>query len=343
MIVKNKKNTGIVTEFIKLKEQIKYEIDTSIDKKEALSNAYRLKQTDNIIKIISEYPKEIKDGEDLKNIKGIGSHTIDRINEILKNGSLKEIKTNKKKEEFLAQVEDLEKIIGVGRKKAIEFIKKYNIKSVKELKDAYEQKKIELNDKVLLGLKYYGKVHDNIPRSEMDNIDKYIQKQLTSINKELFGVLCGSYRREKATSGDIDILITHPNIKTLSELKNNKNNYLIKLVEKLRKDKFLIDDMTDKNFINKYMGFCRLNKNSKIRRIDIRYMPYKSYYSALLYFTGSKDFNKKMRNVAINLGYKLNEYGLYRKKNGKLYRTIVESEKDIFDKLGMEYVEPKNR
>ena len=84
------------------------------------------------------------------------------------------------------------------------------------------------------------------------------------------------------------------------------------------------------------MGFC---KSDKVRRIDIRYVPYKSYYSALLYFTGSGEFNRNMRTVAISLGYKLNEYGLY--KNGK--KIKVKSEKDIFNELGMEYVDPSKR
>ena len=57
------------------------------------------------------------------------------------------------------------------------------------------------------------------------------------------------------------------------------------------------------------MGLCSFN-NGPIRRIDIRYMPISSFYTALIYFTGSKNFNKQMRLYAIKLGYKLNEYGL---------------------------------
>ena len=86
------------------------------------------------------------------------------------------------------------------------------------------------------------------------------------------------------------------------------------------------------------MGFCKL-KNKEVRRIDIRFVPFQSYYSALLYFTGSYQLNQEMRQIAKKLGYKLNEYGLY--KNKKLIK--VNSEKDIFDKLKMKYKEPKYR
>ena len=100
--------------------------------------------------------------------------------------------------------------------------------------------------------------------------------------------------------------------------------------------------MTDKDITTKYMGFCKLKKG-KPMRIDIRYVSYKSYYPALLYFTGSGEYNKKMRGVAESLGYLLNEYGLYKLDGNKKKLINVKSEKDIFDKLGMEYLEPEKR
>ncbi len=125
-----------------------------------------------------------------------------------------------------------------------------------------------------------------------------------------------------------------------------KKNYLVKLVNALKKANFIIDDLTDKDFEVKYMGFGQHYEGKKkypIRRVDIRYVPYNSYYPALLYFTGSGPFNEKMRGLAKALGYRLNEYGLYKKINGKLMKVKVTSEKDIFDKLGMDYVEPEER
>jgi DNA polymerase/3'-5' exonuclease PolX len=78
-----------------------------------------------------------------------------------------------------------------------------------------------------------------------------------------------------------------------------------------------------------------------IGRIDIRFMPYESFYFAYLYFTGGVDLNRNMRLVAITHGYKLNEYGLY--KDGSSKSIIVESEKEIFDILGLNYLQPKDR
>jgi DNA polymerase/3'-5' exonuclease PolX len=135
------------------------------------------------------------------------------------------------------------------------------------------------------------------------------------------------------------MLIVHPSIKTKKDMEKSKINYLKLFIEKLIEDKFIIDSLTDIDVPTKYMGLCKF-KDNPIRRIDIRFIPYESYYYAMLYFTGSKDFNKKMRLIAINMNYTLNEYGLYDDKN-KLFK--VNSEKEIFDLLNMEYVDPQFR
>jgi DNA polymerase/3'-5' exonuclease PolX len=88
----------------------------------------------------------------------------------------------------------------------------------------------------------------------------------------------------------------------------------------------------------KYMGICNLN--GILRRIDIRFIPYESFYPAILYFTGSKDLNTKMRQLARINGWILNEYGLF-DKNKKMMK--VSSEKDIFDYLEMNYLSPDKR
>ena len=101
----------------------------------------------------------------------------------------------------------------------------------------------------------------------------------------------------------------------------------------------MVDDITDKNIKTKYMGFCKY-KNNPVRRIDIRYVPYDSYYTALLYFTGSKELNTKMRIKANELGYKLSEYNLIDKNKAKIK---IKSEYDVFEKLKMEYLPPNLR
>jgi DNA polymerase/3'-5' exonuclease PolX len=146
--------------------------------------------------------------------------------------------------------------------------------------------------------------------------------------------VCGSYRREKKTCGDVDFIVTHPKFKTKKEL-DKYLEYFQAFLLRLKHEGFLIEFLTGAKVHTKFMGIFKWNKF--IGRIDIRFIPYESYYYALLYFTGSKDFNTNMRLIAISRELKLNEYGLYDKHN-KSYK--VESEKEIFDILDMEYIQP---
>lgn len=337
-------NNKIIKEFEELIEQIKYDLHNSKSDNDRNKHLFRLRQIKTSLKIIKSYKKEILNGEDLQNIKGIGKGTIRRINEILKKGYLKEVSLDNKKENLNKYIEELEQVIGIGKINAIKFAS-IGIKSVKDLKKKIKSGEIKVNDEIKLGLKYYGKYSTEIPRKEIDKINKYLQKIVLLLDKKMVLQICGSYRREKMVSHDIDILITHKEIIKMNQIKKNKNNLLVKLVNFLKKDKFIIDDITYKNYVTKYMGFCRYNGKKKypIRRIDIRYFPLESYFSALLHFTGSGNFNKKMRLKAKSLGYKLSEYGLFKLVNDKYKKVRIKSEKHIFDLLDMKYLEPNNR
>jgi len=343
--IANEKNRKIVENFELLVNHIKYNLDHASTSEESNNNYYRLRQLKNSIEIVKKIKDEIVKGEQLAHIKGIGKGTIGRINEILEKGRLSEIPIKEKHKKYLAQIENLEQIFGIGRKTAYEFITKYNIKSIDELKQAYKKNQIKLNDQIVLGLKYHNVYKENIPRKEIDEINILLEKVASNIDSKLSITICGSYRRGKETSNDIDVLLVHKDIKTQNDFKSNEN-YLYKFINKLKNIHFIIDDLTYDDYETKYMGFCQLTVNKvkyDVRRIDIRYICYESYYPALLYFTGSSNFNAKMRNLAKDLGYKLNEYGLYKVDGVRKTKIKIKSEKDIFDKLGMEYITPDKR
>jgi DNA polymerase/3'-5' exonuclease PolX len=348
-------NDKIISEFEKLISSINVETDElkkSGDIKKITANNFRIRQLKTVLVVIKNYPEKItiKNYEELKEIEGIGAHTIQRIKEILEKGSLTELSSFKENKEVQNKekiLEELESIVGVGRAKSTEL---YNegITSVKMLKQKIKKGEIEVNEKIELGLKYFGKYQTNIPRKEIDKVYKILEKIINSMNKEykldesnkyIFQV-CGSYRRERPTSGDIDVLV--------SKMGGNKDdtNHLELVINKLKEkiklnaDKpLLIDDITDKNFETKYMGFSQYKENP-VRRIDVRFVNFDSFYSALLYFTGSADLNKKMRMIAKNKGLKLSEYGLFKADGTKLK---IKSEEDFFKALDMDYIEPKSR
>lgn len=328
-------NDNIINEYIKLIKFIKINIDKNNNKQDL----FRLSQTIKILDIIKKYPTKITSGDQLKDIKGIGKNTVKRIDEILETGKLSEIKIERKNEKNSKIIDELVTVYGIGRNVAQKLILQYNITSVQDLIDKYKKGNIELTDNIILGLKYYDDIQKRIPRNEIVEIDKMLNENIKNMKiSGLIHVICGSYRRGKANSGDIDVLLTNKNIITLKNF-NKSENYLKMFVKKLQDKKFIIDNLNE-NYTKKYMGFCKY-KNNPVRRIDIIYMPYESFYTSLVYFTGSGEFNKKMRSLAHELGYLLNDSGLFKIKNNK--QIPIKSEKDLFDKLGMEYIEPSDR
>ena len=73
---------------------------------------------------------------------------------------------------------------------------------------------------------------------------------------------------------------------------------------------------------------------------DLRIVPEASFGAALQYFTGNKQHNVVLRTMALHKGYKLNEYGLYDKRNRQIAGKI---EEDIYSKLGLAWIPPELR
>lgn len=337
--VANEANRPIVEEFEKLRRQIRFDMDHTRDRSQRMSNTFRLQVIDKVIDVVSKFPTKIESVDQLKGIKGIGKNTLKRIGEILETGKLGEIKSEVVTQSYLDIVEDLSEVFGIGRQLAYRLFRKYGVRSVDELKSLHEAGKVELPDVVVKGLKYHGIAKGKIPRVEIEEMDDYLHEVLLRIDPELFGIICGSYRRMATHSGDVDMLLVHPSVRTITSKLKMKVNYLETFLQHLRQDQFLVESLTAEDVTTKYMGLCRW-KECPIRRIDIRFVPYDSYYTAILYFTGPKNFNRNMRRLAISLGYTLNEYALV-DENG--LRIPINSEKDAFDVLGMEYVPPEKR
>ena len=338
-------------------------------KKEATACQFKMRNFKKVLDIITSLTQSIESSDDLKGIPGIGQGTRDRVDEILKTGTLAELKKNDNSR--FDEMEKLKLITGVGPISAhklfsngltLDILLQQMCKvaedddprnmSIDEIMDTSEEMSLDLHDLThhqLVGLKYFHDIEERIPRKEMEKIEAKLIKMADKIDKKLTMTVCGSYRRKKATSGDIDVLITHPSLETEDDVREDGGNYLINIIKRLSEDGLLVDHLTSLG-TTKYMGVCRLTKKSKGRRIDIRFVARDDYAPALLYFTGSKDFNTTMRGEALSKGYTINEYGIYklRKKTGRYInkkgeKIVAKTEKDIFDLVGMKYLKPEER
>jgi len=283
------------------------------------------------LSIIKELDYEIEDITQIEKIKGIGKGICKRVNEVLETGKLSELNNKVDKKKI---IEELTSVFGIGVKIANKYMNEFNIKNITELKEAHDKSIIKLTDEMLIGLKYIDDLRRRISYIDIKNIESVLQNLLKQYYPELIMKICGSYRRVRETSGDIDILLTCKEPKC--------NDYLRKVVDLLTEKTYLVDHLTKKG-LTKYMGICHLF-NGQYVRIDIRYIKYDSFAPALLYFTGSGGLNRKMRELANTQGYTINEYGVYKyvdKKKGD--EISVKTERDIFELIGMEYLNPRER
>jgi DNA polymerase (family 10) len=93
----------------------------------------------------------------------------------------------------------------------------------------------------------------------------------------------------------------------------------------------------------KYMGMGRLGTEGQGRRIDIMYTKPEEYPFAIFYFTGSMEFNQRIRGEILDRGMTINEYSLKDSDTKNKVSHTFRTEQDIFDYLGYAYVEPRDR
>ena len=187
-----------------------------------------------------------------------------------------------------------------------------------------------LNDKQQIGLKYFEDLQKRIPYEEIKTHEKVLKQQLVHEDPNAEITITGSYRRRKPTSGDIDVL-----------LKSTDPSVFKRIIDRLIKLGYLVEELALGK--KKYNGICHLGRKGVFRRIDIMYTTPEEYPFAVFYFTGSDEFNKKVRKEIVDRGMSINEYSLKDMKTKTKVKHELYSEKDIFDYLGMKYVEPWDR
>jgi DNA polymerase/3'-5' exonuclease PolX len=264
-----------------------------------------------------------------RKIPHIGKKILELITEYANTGQIKELTSNTN--DKIKSIEELSKISGVGPAAVSSFLR-LGINNLADLRRAIARGTVSLNHHQQLGLLYYNDLNERIPRSEVTDIVRKLQHCITigsrsnsRSNNQIIFTVAGSYRRQALTCGDIDILIT-----SVTPI----NNYLAQINRCLRDDPGFIDNIS--------AGDTRLSflyRLDKCRQVDLLYLPYRSYYAALNYFTGSDNFNKKIRGIAKSQGYLLNQNGLYR--GSKI--IPLNNEEELFKILGEQYVEPKMR
>lgn len=312
------KNSLIAEIFRKIAELLEVKADNPFR-----IRAY-LRAADNIESLKADIEEYVTQGR-WSEIPGIGQDLANKIKEILKDGTCQFYEELKK--EVPQGVLQLMEIPEVGPKTAKLFFEKLKIKSVDDLKNAAQKGRLltlpgvkqKTVDNILKGIELLRKGKERldlltatiVADAMMGGLKEYKEVQKISV--------AGSLRRVKESVRDIDILVVSKNPKKVSKAFTTLPQVKRVLAEGETKASILTKDDV---------------------QVDLRVLDAKSYGAALLYFTGSKNHNIKLRQLAMTHGFKINEYGVFDKKDHCL---ASKTEEEVYHCLGMDYIEPELR
>ncbi|MEK9175305.1 MAG: DNA polymerase/3'-5' exonuclease PolX [Patescibacteria group bacterium] len=256
---------------------------------------------------------------ELRKISGVGKGIADRIVEYIDTNRIREYEKMKKK--IPINVSELSSIEGVGPKMIRELYTELKIKNLSDLERAAKDGKLQtlpgfgkkLEAKILKGIEFQKTSSGRIPLGEALPLARSIIVRLEEKKLAEKIILAGSCARWKETVGDIDII-------AVSSRPREIMNFFASLQE--------VKDVLIK-------GDTKTSVRLKIGiDADIRVVPKKSLGATIQYFVGNKSHNIALRTIAEKIGYKLNEYGLF--KGTK--QIAGDNEKDIYKMLGLDWI-----
>jgi DNA polymerase/3'-5' exonuclease PolX len=287
------------------------------------------------IKSIKDYfvGRDIVSIDDVIDIPYIGAKIQSKIAQILDLGYLPAADKIRNDPRVIL-INEITQIYGIGPAKAKKLVDTDNISSLEEL---VMRQAILLNSKQQLGLKYYSDISHRIPRREIDNHKLFLREVLRSIDPRANLIVVGSYLRGVKTSGDIDVLLYHP---------DNDKKLFKKFITTLKQVEYITAELLFGS--KKFAGMVKLDGHKYNRRLDVLFTSTEELPFAQLYFTGSGSFNVLMRKIAIEQGYRLNEHSIkyldsVTKKPTEKVHHHFNTEKDIFEFLGIQYLKPSER
>ena len=291
-------------------------------------NRFRVRAYRNAAATIAGLPHDaaamIAQGEDLSALPGIGDDLAGKIAELAETGALALL------EELEARVppglSDMRRVPGLGPKRVKALHDALGVDTLDALRKAAGQGRLRAVPG--FGAKTEAHILEQLDRlatgeRRLRLIDaEHIAAPLLAYLKGLGGVkqvtVAGSFRRERETVGDLDILVTAARDSAVSD----------RFVD-YEEVGDVVSHGPTRSTVTLHSGF----------NVDLRGVPEVSYGAALMYFTGSKAHNIALRKRAIGRGWKLNEYGLFEGED----RIAGKTEQEIYGKLGLPFIPPRLR
>jgi len=262
----------------------------------------------------------------LEAIPGVGKAIAQKVEEYLRTGRIQAHQDLLK--ETPEGLSELLKISGLGPKTIFMLHEKLNVSNLDELEKAAREHRIRrlprmglTREKNLLkAIERYKKRSSRILLSVAEPVVNEVLAYLGRIEGLEHITAAGSYRRGKETVGDIDILAT------------------------ASRPEEIIAAFVRMPMVETVLGRGPTKASVIVQetiQVDLRIVEHRSFGTVLQYFTGSKDHNVKLRQLALDRGYSLSEYSLKRLSDGQ--DLFFDREEDVYRTLGLQYIPPEVR
>lgn len=265
--------------------------------------------------------------ERLGDLKGIGAALAEKIATLATTGSLPYYEDLKR--EIPAGLLEMIQIPGLGPKRARALHDRLGIESVEELEYACRQDRLSeaagfgprSQKKILQGIAFLRRQVGYGLLSEATALGEELLARLSQVTAVRRCQVAGSLRRRKEVVRDIDLLASH---------------------KKAASPQTIIKAFTSFAGVAEVLAAGETKASVRMasgRQVDLRVVSDEEYPFALHYFTGSAEHNIALRRRAQALGYKINEYGLWKGQR----RIPCKDESEIFRTLGLAFIPPELR
>jgi DNA polymerase (family 10) len=290
-------------------------------------NAFKIRAYRTAAETIATWPQAVvqMDEQQLRAIPGVGKDLAARVRELATTGAAQYHR--ELLDQFPSTILDLLRLQGVGPKTVAMLYSTLNIKSIDDLAAAAKAGK--LRSLKGMGAKKEAQILASIEERAKDTGRHLLSDTATTAeslidflrlhDRDVELIAVGSLRRGRETCGDIDILAVGGG-------------------------QSLMDALISHPHVERVLGQGDTKSSVRLRggyQADLRLVPRESRGAAMQYFTGSKAHNIGVRDRAVQLGFKLNEYGLFKVDDDS--RVAGETEEGIYRALGMDWIEPELR
>ncbi|MFJ1654029.1 DNA polymerase/3'-5' exonuclease PolX [Streptomyces sp. NPDC088337] len=291
-------------------------------------DAFKARAYEKAARAIGGHPADVSrlDITGLKEIPGVGRSIAEKVVEYLRTGNVTVVEETRAR--IPAGVRQLITIPTLGPRKAMTLYEDLHISSVAELADAIKAERLrdlkgfgkKTEENILHGIALMRQAGERILLGTATEAAEDVVAELSRITGCARCAYAGSLRRMRETVGDIDVLVaaerSAPFMDALTELPTTAE---------------VIAHGAKKTSIRTDTGV----------QVDLRVVRPDSWGAALQYFTGSKGHNIRTRTIAVHLGLKLSEYGLFDAESGE--RVASRSEEDVYARLGLPWIPPTLR